>query len=88
MSHARSYIAAGLVALTLMGTTLTAPTEADAHPLLIVGLAAGAVGVLAGAAVAHATPANVIVERGRGPNCFIKERVGRWGRVHDVEVCR
>ena len=87
MFHSRPAIAAGLIALTVAGTTLSAPAEADAHPLLLLGLAAGAaVGVAAGVALAH--PAPVIVERDRDANCVIKQRVGRWGRIHDVEVCR
>lgn len=88
MSHMKSVIAAGLATLTIAGTTLSAPTEADAHPLLLLGLAAGAVGLAAGTAIAHSAPERVIVERDRGPNCVIKERVGRWGRLHDVEICR
>lgn len=88
MLNAKSAITAGLIALTMAGATLSAPTEADAHPLLLVGLAAGAVGLLAGVAIAHTSPAPVVVERSPGRNCVIHQRVGRWGRVHDVEVCR
>lgn len=88
MSHMKSVIAVGLAALIIGGTTLAAPNDADAHPLLLLGLAAGAAGLAAGTAIAHAAPDRVIVERDRGPNCVIKERVGRWGRLHDVEVCR
>ena len=72
----------------IAGTTLATPSEADAHPLLLLGLAAGAAGLAAGTAIAHSVPDRVIVERERGPNCVIKEHVGRWGRLHDVEVCR
>ena len=88
MSHIKSVIAAGLATLTIAGTTLATPSEADAHPLLLLGLAAGAAGLAAGTAIAHSVPDRVIVERDRGPNCVIKEHVGRWGRLHDVEVCR
>lgn len=83
-------VAAALMALTAAGTTLSTPTEADAHPALLVGLAAGALGIAVGAAIAHeARP--VVVERtanADATNCVVEQRVNRWGRVHNVEVCR
>ena len=86
MFRSRTVIAAAVIAVTAAGTTLSTATEADAHPLLLVGLAAGAVGVLVGAAIAH-EERPVVVERGPGGHCVMQQHVNRWGRVRDVEVC-
>jgi hypothetical protein len=86
MFRSRKTIAA-LIAVTAAGTTLSTATDADAHPLLVIGLAAGALGVAVGSAFAHESQP-VVVERGPGDHCVMRQHIGWWGRVRDVEVCR
>jgi hypothetical protein len=83
-------VIAGLLALTVAGTTMVAvPAEAEAHPLFWAGVAAGAAGGLIGSALFHPYHrAPVVIAPVAGHRCVIEQRVGRWGHIRDVEVCR
>jgi len=87
MYRSSKTIAAALIAVTAAGTTLSTAIDIPDNNAVLMEFAAGALGVAVGSAFAHESQP-VVVERGPGDHCVMRQHVSWWGRVRDVEVCR
>lgn len=98
MFSLRTALSAGLIALTIAGTTIATASEANAHNRFWPGLATGVVGgAILGSALSqpryYAPPAyygpvyNPYVVVGGYPSCHIVWRQNGWGDQYRVRVC-
>jgi len=102
LSRTRNFVSLGLVAMTLLGTTIATTSQADAHNNFGRGLAAGIAGtVIGGALIAgaehhsaygtpfYAEPAYIpsYPVVQAYPQCHVVWKQNAWGDMYRARVC-